>query len=57
MADITYCMNSCCPFKDCERHIKNAPQKGLVSMAWLDSTCRRYIGWLVDKAKGGDGNG
>ena len=55
MADITYCMNSCCPFKDCERHIKNAPLKVVVSMAWLDGTCRRYIGWLVENTEVEDG--
>lgn len=51
MADITYCMNNYCPFTDCERHIDNAPAEGLISFAWLDGTCRRYIGWLVDQVK------
>jgi len=49
--NITYCANIACPFKDCENHLKNAKRNGGLSMAWLDATCRRYIGWLVDKAK------
>lgn len=49
--DITYCMNVYCPFTDCERYSANAPRGILVSLAWLDGTCRRYIGWLVDQAK------
>ena len=53
MADITYCMNNCCPFTDCERHSDNAPRGIPVSLAWMDGTCRRYIGWLVDQAKEG----
>ena len=51
MADITYCLNTCCPFTDCMRHSDNAPRGIPVSMAWLDGTCRDYIGWLVDQAK------
>lgn len=57
MADITYCVNDSCPFDDCERHpskIAKACEDGVgyVSMAALDSTCRRYIGWLVDYIEG-----
>lgn len=55
MADITYCMNNECPFTDCERHYNKAPRNVLISMAWLDKTCRRYIGHLVDElAKDGE---
>ena len=57
MADITYCANILCPFLDCERHGDKAPRNVPVSMAWLDGTCRRYIGWLVDMEKEADGNG
>ena len=55
--DITYCLNPDCPFTDCMRHSDNAPSGVPVSMAWLDGTCRRYIGWLVDIEKEVDGNG
>lgn len=58
MADITYCINKECPFKDCERHpskISKAAMngKGYVSVANYDGVCRRYISHLVDEAKGG----
>lgn len=56
MADITYCVNPDCPFTDCERHCDHAPRGVPVSMAGLYKICRRYIGYLVDKAKeAGDG--
>lgn len=48
--DMTFCANTTCPFKDCERHLVNGPKIGMVSVAWLDGTCRRYIGWLVEGA-------
>ena len=50
MADITYCANSKCPFKDCLRHISKAGMFN-VSVAPLDGTCRRYIRWLVETMK------
>lgn len=50
MADITYCMNVEC-FKDCDRHLCRAQNK-MVSIAALDSTCRRYIAYLVDEVMG-----
>ena len=49
--DMTYCMNTCCPFEDCHRHSDNAPRNVPVSMAWLDVDCKRYIEWL--KTEGG----
>lgn len=54
MADITYCINSLCPFKDCERHpskISKAAMngKGYVSVANYDGVCRRYISHLVEE--------
>ena len=49
MADITYCLNTCCPFEDCERHTNNAPRNVPVSMAYLDGTCRRYIAFLLEE--------
>lgn len=49
MADITYCINSSCPFKDCDKHLcHNKKKKGLISVAALDGVCRRYIAYLVD---------
>ena len=57
MGDITYCANKDCPFSDCNRHLDNAPRNGMVTMAWLDRTCRDYIGWLVYKIERGDKNG
>lgn len=50
MADMTYCDYLDCPFKDCERHLRNAPKSGMVSIANLAGVCRRYIGWLVEEA-------
>lgn len=51
MADTTYCPLFECPFRDdCTRHISNAPRPGHVYVAALYRTCRRYVGWLVDKA-------
>ena len=55
MADITYCMNMSCPFKDCDRHlcqVKNKNRNEMVSIAALDGTCRRYISYLVDEVMG-----
>ena len=54
MADITYCANSECPFKDCMRHITKATGMFNVSVASLDGTCRRYIRWLAE-TRGKDG--
>ena len=55
MADITYCINSVCPFTECERHPKKINKacrngKGYVSVTSYDGTCREYISYLVDKA-------
>lgn len=50
MKDITYCNNESCPFEDCERHWKHL--EGETGLAWFadyTGTCRRYIGYLVDK--------
>ncbi len=53
MADITYCINKQCPFKDCERHLSRISDaairgKGYVSVSNFDGVCRRYISYLVD---------
>lgn len=55
MADITYCVNAACPFKDCERHmswIADACMKGMayVSVGNFDGVCKRYIAYLVEES-------
>lgn len=58
MADITYCINASCPFKDCDRHSSKIEEaaingKGYVSVANYDGVCRRYISYPADEAKRG----
>ena len=58
MADITYCINASCPFKDCEKHsekIKDAATsgKGYVSVSDWGGVCRRYIGYVVEEVVNG----
>ena len=55
MADITYCTNTDCPFKKCERYFTKASEaaiqgKGYISIADFSGVCRDYIGYLVDEA-------
>ena len=50
--DVTYCAYKDCPFKDCESHLthtKRFPIGTMISVADYSGTCRRYIGWVVDK--------
>lgn len=53
MADITYCINGDCPFKNCDRHhskIKSAAKAtGYVSVADFGGTCKRYLEFLVEE--------
>ena len=54
MEEAVYCVNGGCPFTDCKKNPKNLPESGVkmkVRIAGLDGVCRRYIGWLVDKAR------
>ena len=52
MADITYCINSDCPFKKCDRHFCRLHNKsGKVSIADFSGTCREYIDYLVTKVE------
>lgn len=54
MEEAVYCVNGECPFTDCKRNLKNLPESSAeekVRIAGLDGVCRRYIGWLVDKAR------
>lgn len=58
MADITFCVNAGCPFKDCERHMSRIADAcikggGYVSVSNLDSICKRYISYLVEEADNG----
>lgn len=62
MADITYCINTYCPFKDCERHLckaEKAYEQGqrYISVASFDGVCRRYISLLVDEVAKEQGDG
>lgn len=47
MGDRTYCDNTSCPFKDCDRHFSNIKVSTLVSVANFGADCRRYIGYVV----------
>lgn len=53
--DITYCSNGCCPFRKCEAHpsalkrLQKSHPGCLVSVADYGTTCRDYIGWLVER--------
>ena len=57
MADITYCTNVDCPFKECERYLDKASEaailngRGYVSVSDFSGICRDYIGYLVDKVE------
>ena len=56
MRDITYCINSKCPFKKCERHSSKISKacidgKGYVSVANFDGVCKKYKGHLVNETK------
>lgn len=53
MADITYCTNTDCPFKKCERHLhqlekyKNTQMQ--VSVANFGGTCIDYLSYIYDE--------
>ena len=54
----TYCVNSSCPFKNCEKHLTQLEgiedQSGQVKIASLDSICRDYMNYilLMDRMRG-----
>lgn len=55
MADITFCVNAECPFKDCERHMSRIPDAcikggGYVSVSDFDGVCKRYIAYLKEES-------
>lgn len=47
MGDRTYCDNTSCPFKDCDRHCSHIKVSTPVSVASFGADCRRYIGYVV----------
>lgn len=53
MADITYCTNTDCPFKKCERHLSQLESEKdktrMVSVADFGGTCRDYLHYLLEK--------
>ena len=46
-AGMTYCINSECPFKDCEKHISKSRSKDKVYVANFDGICKRYIAYVL----------
>lgn len=52
----TYCVNSNCPFTDCEKHLSNVKSEtnDHVYIANVDGVCRKYISYLIDNISGGD---
>ena len=46
MDDITYCIYSNCPLKECEKHLSKAKTK-TVRVADFCGTCREYLGYLL----------
>lgn len=47
MGDRTYCDNTSCPFKDCDRHCSHIKVSTPVSVASFGADCRRYIDYVV----------
>lgn len=55
--NMTYCVNTDCPLRDCERHpekLKLLPVNVVVNVADLGGVCDRYIGYLVECVEGGE---
>ena len=48
----TYCVNSDCPFKKCDKHLqqlkKIKDKSGYVKVASLDGVCKDYLYYLLD---------
>ena len=48
----TYCVNSDCPFKECDKHLqqlkKIKDKTEYVKVASLDSVCKDYLYYLLD---------
>ena len=49
----TYCVNSKCPFKNCDKHLtqlkKVEDKTEQVKVANLDSVCREYLYYLLSR--------
>lgn len=44
----TYCINTGCPYTDCEKHPKRVVGlKGSFYFKDFDATCKKYISWLA----------
>ena len=52
----TYCVNSNCPFTDCDKHLTKVKEEDSkhVYIANVDGVCRKYISYLIDNISGGD---
>ena len=48
---MTYCINSECPFRDCEKHLSKSRSKGKVYVANFDGICKRYVTWMLKECK------
>ena len=46
---MTYCINSECPFRDCEKHLSKSKSKGKVYVANFDGICKRYIAYVLEE--------
>lgn len=46
----TYCINSNCPFTDCEKHLTKVKSEtnNHVYVASVDGVCRQYLSYLLD---------
>ena len=52
LRDKTFCINTECPFKDCDRHpILLKGVRTIVSVAPLDGVSDRYIRYLVKEVE------
>ena len=53
----TYCINSNCPFKECNNHLSHVQdiedKSELIKVANFDSICREYMNYLVTYLKDG----
>ena len=49
--DITYCTNTDCPFKDCEKHYTKLKtlKRHYVSLSDFGGICERYLNYLLEE--------
>ena len=52
-SDVVYCINSACPFKECDKHLSQLQKTNQdythVRIVAIDAICRDYIAYLVEK--------